>query len=72
MRDLSSGIGRFPRRPLEIVEPRRELVLRELVSADRRGLRMRRCGWCGAPCVGPACSAHRDLEQLVGVGAEVA
>lgn len=38
-------------------------ILADLVAARRRSP-FTRCEWCGWPCYGRSCSAHRDLTQL--------
>ncbi len=37
--------------------------MRELIGEHPKRL-FRTCGYCGRPCVGPACAAHRDLLAL--------
>ena len=38
-------------------------LLSDLIAAAKASP-FRRCEWCGWPCYGRSCSAHRDLTQL--------
>lgn len=47
-----------------------EREVARMLIGERATASFRRCPWCGKPCYGRACVAHRDVEQIIaGMGA---
>lgn len=39
-------------------------TLKEMLTLRGRKI-YKLCPWCGTPCYGPACTLHRDVEDIV-------